>query len=208
MRSSIPRLHVITDETLQNRYTHVELARLCVDAGADGIQYREKRAKPPSEHVQSVIGIREICESRGATVIVNDFVEVAIQANAIAVHLGRTDESVQSARVRLPEDTMIGGTANSLDEALKVAKLDVDYLGVGPVFGTTSKTSPAPPLGIAALREICQRIEKPVIAIGNIQLQNVASVQAAGAHGVAVLSAICCAKDVSQATREFCEILA
>ena len=207
MRSTIPRLHVITDETLQTRYTHLELARLFVDGGADGIQYREKRGKLESEHIQSVIGMREICEGHGATVIVNDFVEVAIQANATAVHLGRTDESIQSARVRLSADTMIGGTANSLDEALQVAELDVDYLGVGPVFGTTSKAEPAPPLGISAFREICQRIKKPVIAIGNIQLQNVAAVVSAGAHGVAVLSAICCAEDVVQATSEFCEIL-
>lgn len=199
---------MITDETLQTRYTHIELARICVDAGADGIQYREKRVKPQSEHVLSVIGMREICDKAGAKLVVNDLVEVAIQANANAVHLGRTDESVQSARVRLPEDTMIGGTANSLDEALQVATLDVDYLGVGPVFGTTSKASPAPLLGIAALREICQRVDKPVIAIGNIQLRNIASVIAAGAHGVAVLSAICCAEDIAQATSEFCEILA
>lgn len=151
--------------------------------------------------------MREVCDSAGATLIVNDFVEVAVKANANAVHLGRSDESIQSARDRLPKDTMIGGTANSLGEALQVAELDVDYLGVGPVFGTTSKASPAPPLGISALREICQRIEKPVVAIGNIQLQNVSSVIAAGAHGVAVLSAICCAENVAQAASVFCEIL-
>ena len=207
MRSSIPRLHVITDETLQARYSHVELARLCIDAGADGIQYREKREKSHREHLRSVIGMKRICDEAGATLIVNDFVEVAIQAKATAVHLGRTDESVPTARALLSEDTMIGGTANSLDEALRVAELDVDYLGVGPVFGTTSKASPAPPLGIAVLREICQRIEKPVVAIGNIQMQNVSAVMDAGAHGVAVLSAICCANDVAQTTSEFCEIL-
>lgn len=208
LSSEIPRLHVITDEILQTRYSHVELARLCVDAGADGIQYREKREKSQGEHVSSVVSMKQICDAAGATLIVNDFVEAAIQANATAVHLGRTDESIESARVRLSDDTTIGGTANSLDEALRVAKLDVDYLGVGPVFGTTSKASPAPPLGIPALREICQQIQKPVIAIGNIQLRSVQAVIDAGAHGVAVLSAICCAEDVAQITSEFCEILA
>ena len=103
---------------------------------------------------------------------------------------------------------MIGGTANSLDEALLVSELDVDYLGVGPVFGTSSKASPAPSLGISYLREICQRVSKPVIAIGNIQLRNVVEVIEAGAYGIAVLSAICCADDVMQVTSDFCEILA
>lgn len=207
MTSSIPRLHVITDEILQNRYTHVELTRLCVDAGADGIQYREKREKPQSEHVQAVNAMRQICCSVGAQLIVNDFVDVAVQTNATAVHLGRSDESIPYARALLTAGTTIGGTANSLDEALQVAELDVDYLGVGPVFGTSSKVSPAPPLGLGTLREICQQVKKPVIAIGNIQTHNVANVIEAGAHGIAVLSAICCAPDVARATQNFCEIL-
>ena len=207
MRPSIPRLHVITDETLQSRYSHVELAQLCVDAGADGIQYREKREKSQIEHIHTVSAMRRICENRSAQLIVNDFVHVAIQANATAVHLGRADESIPTARKMLLEHTMIGGTANSLDEAQRVAEFDVDYLGVGPVFGTSSKASPAPPLGITTLREICERVDKPVIAIGNIQLRNVAKAIEAGAHGVAVLSAICCAEDVTRAASDFCEIL-
>ena len=208
MKSSIPRLHVITDETLQTQYTHVELARLCVAAGADGIQYREKREKSQSEHVETVKRMKQICANGEATLIVNDFVEVAIQTNTNAVHLGRSDESIPSARTLLPPHTLIGGTANSLDEALEVAKLDVDYLGVGPVFGTSSKASPAPPLGITLLHEICDRIKKPVIAIGNIRVDNVDEVVKAGAHGVAVLSGICCAPDIAQITSEFCKRLA
>lgn len=207
MKLSIPRLHVITDERLQSHYSHIELARICVDAGADGIQYREKREKSQIEHLQSVTAMRQICDEARAQLIVNDFVNVAIEAKVTAVHLGRADISIPTARAMLPDDTMIGGTANSLREALSVAELDVDYLGVGPVFGTSSKASPAPTLGVAALREICERVDKPVIAIGNIQLHSVASVIEAGAHGVAVLSAICCAGDVAQATSDFCEIL-
>ncbi|MCY4095229.1 MAG: thiamine phosphate synthase [Gammaproteobacteria bacterium] len=208
MRPSIPRLHVITDETLQSQYSHVELARICVDAGADGIQYREKREKSYIEHVQSVTVMLQICDEANAQLIVNDFVNVAKQANVSAVHLGRTDVSIPTARAMLPDDTMIGGTANSLDEALLVSELDVDYLGVGPVFGTSSKSSPAPTLGISTLREICDRVNKPVIAIGNIQLHSVGAVLDSGAHGVAVLSAICCAQDVAKATSDFCDILA
>ena len=207
MKTPIPRLQVITDEVLQSRYTHVELAQLCVDAGADGIQYREKRSKPHNELVQTATSMREICDVGRAQLVVNDFVDVAIEANAPAIHLGRTDESIPSARAMLTKGTIVGGTANSLDESLQVAQLDVDYLGVGPVFGTSSKVSPAPPLGIATLREICERIEKPVVAIGNIQLANVASVIEAGAYGVAVLSAVCCAEDVAAMTKSFRAVL-
>ena len=97
----IPRLHVITDETLQSQYSHVELARICVDAGADGIQYREKREKSYIEHVQSVTVMRQICDEANAQLIVNDYVNVAKQANVSAVHLGRTDVSIPTARAML-----------------------------------------------------------------------------------------------------------
>ena len=207
MKQSIPRLHVITDETLQSQYSHAQLARICVDAGTDGVQYREKRDRTLAERIQTAVRMLQICDESGATLIVNDFVDVAIQSDATAIHLGRTDEAVPSARMMIPESTVIGGTANSFEEALQVAKLEVDYVGVGPVFGTTSKASPAPPLGIATLSKICEAIDKPVVAIGNIRLENATEVIEAGAYGLAVLSAICCAPDVGKATRGFCEIL-
>ena len=207
MSQELPRLHVITDEVLQSRYTHTQLAQICVDAGADGIQYREKRERTEDEHVRVVDQMLGICRRSGATLVVNDFVNVAIRTDAKAIHLGRTDTSIDSARSALSSAITVGGTANSLEEACEVDQFAVDYLGVGPVFGTTSKASPAPALGIERFREICDAVDHPVIAIGNIQVENVEEVLVAGAYGVAVLSAICCAPDVRYATTQFCSAL-
>ena len=201
---AIPRLHVITDEVQQDRYSHVELAEIAVANGSDGIQYREKRALELSTRISVANSMAEVCGKSNAMLIVNDHVEVAAAVSAPAIHLGQEDETVDFARKKLAAGTVIGGTANSLDEAIRVDQLDVDYLGIGPVFGTKSKNSPAPTMGLKTLAEICSACRHPVIAIGNIQLENVEAVMAAGAHGVAVISAICCATDVASATRAFC----
>ena len=180
---------------------------MCTQAGADGIQYREKRMLSFSDRAKVAKEIQLVCSKYNSTLIVNDFVDVAVEISAPAIHLGAQDEAIESARRKLSQETLIGGTANSIDEALVVAAKDVDYLGVGPVFGTTSKASPAEPLGLDNLKQICDLVDKPVVAIGNIQLENVVDVLEAGAHGVAVISAIVCAPDVAQATRRFCDLL-
>ncbi len=192
---------------MQSQHTHTALAQLCVNAGADGIQYREKRAVSSQQRIHTAKVMQSICEAHGATLIINDYVDVARKIHAPAVHLGRTDESVSTARKKLPVDTLIGGTANSIEEALQVNALDVDYIGVGPIFGTKSKASPAPTLGVDTLKVICEAVEKPVVAIGNIQLGNVVELLSAGAHGIAVISAIVCASDVECATKQFCDLL-
>src|SRR5262249_61820123 len=114
---------------------------------------------------------------------------VALAASVFAVHIGRDDLDIATARRILGADALIGGTANSLTEAVRVAATDVDYLGVGPVFGTRSKANPAPPLGLDGLRAIVEAARKPVIGIGSITADRVRSVLDAGAYGVAVLSA-------------------
>ena len=201
MTLPIGRLHVITDEVLQDRYTHVELARRATAGGADAVQFREKRPSPTRALVETVRAMRETLAD-GALLVVNDRIDVAAAAGARAVHLGRDDLDVATARRLLGAGALIGGTANSLAEALRVAETDVDYLGVGPVFGTRSKASPAPPLGLDVLRTIVRAVAKPVIAIGSISADRVASVLDTGAHGVAVLSAIVCHADPAGATAE------
>ena len=108
-----------------------------------------------------------------------------------------------TARRLLGASALIGGTANSLTEALRVATTDVDYLGVGPVFGTRSKANPAPPLGLDGFQVIARAVSKPVIAIGSVTADRVAALLEAGAHGVAVISAVVCQSDPAAAAREF-----
>lgn len=198
---NVPRLHVITDETIQQRHSHAALARLALAGGADCVQFREKRPWATAELVRAAGEVVAACVAAKAVAIVNDRVDVAVAVGAPAVHLGREDLPVSVARRLLGEGGLIGGTTNSLAEAARVWETDVDYLGVGPVYGTASKANPAPALGLAAFARIAAACPKPVIAIGGIDATRVGAVMAAGAHGVAVLSAVVAAQDPAASTQ-------
>ena len=197
----IGRLHVITDETVQDRYTHVELARMAAEGGADVVQFREKRPRTTRELVETAREIAAALSGTTTRLVVNDRVDVALAAGAGAVHLGRDDLGVAAARAILGPAACIGGTAHSPEAALRLTRAAVDYLGVGPVFGTRSKANPAPVLGLDTLRAIAGSSSLPVIAIGNITAERVGDVLSTGAHGVAVLSAVVCSADPRAATR-------
>jgi len=197
----VPRLHVLTDETVQSRWSHVDLARLALAGGADAVQYREKRPRTTRELVETARAIAELCRSAGAALIVDDRADVAAAVGAAGVHLGQDDLDVVTARRLLGPEALIGRTANSYEEAAAVWGGPIDYLGVGPVFGTASKANPAPPLGLRELARICRDAPVPVIAIGSITAERIPEVIAAGAHGVAVLSAVVAAEDVAGAVR-------
>jgi thiamine-phosphate pyrophosphorylase len=198
-------LHVITDETMQARFSHAEIAAMASEGGADVVQFREKRDRPRDQLVEIVMQIREALGSTDTRLVVNDHVDIAISAGVPAVHLGADDLATAEARRILGPSAVIGGTANSLDEAIRVASTPVDYLGVGPVYGTRSKAEPAPRLGIEELRRIVESVTKPVIAIGGITVDRVEEVLAAGAYGVAVLSAVAGSADPRAATCELRE---
>ena len=203
-RRSVGRLHVITDEVLQDRFTHVGLAAAAAAGGADVIQYREKRQVSTKEMMRVAVLMSLACQEFNTTVLIDDRVDVAAAVGATAVHLGQEDLPPYVARQILGPDAIIGGTANSVEEAVKVAKQPVDYLGVGPVFGTTSKGNRAAPmLGLERFAEICDAVDKPVIGIGSITVDRVGDVLAAGAYGVAVLSAVVCQDDPQASCREF-----
>lgn len=198
---NVPRLHIVTDETIQSRHDHAALAELALEGGADCVQFREKRARTTAELVRQAARTVAACRAADAVAVVNDRVDVAAAAGAGAVHLGRDDLPVGVARRVLGPAALIGGTANSFAEAAKVWATDVDYLGVGPVFGTTSKANPAPAMGLALFARIAAACPKPLIAIGGIDAANTGAVMAAGAHGVAVLSSVVAAAEPAAATR-------
>jgi thiamine-phosphate pyrophosphorylase len=205
--SGIGRFHVITDETLQQRFSHLELARLATEGGADCIQYREKRLCTTRELVETARRIEQALRDTPAKLTVNDRVDVASAVGAAGIHLGPDDLEPTVARGLLGESLVIGATANNLEQALRMARQPIDYLGVGPVFGTRSKASPASPLGLPALAEIVRAVPLPVIAIGSITTDRVEAVLETGAHGVAVLSAVTCTADPREAARKFSETI-
>lgn len=202
-RPQLGRLHVITDEVLQSRFSHAEVARLAIAGGADAVQYREKRLLLARELVAAAQGVSDACRVAGVTSIVDDRADVAMAVAASGVHVGSNDISAAVARRLLGDAFLIGGTANSLAEAKQVWATPIDYIGVGPVFGTSSKANPAPVMGLDTLARICSESPVPVIAIGNITPERVRAVLEAGAYGVAVLSGITCAPDPTVAAAEY-----
>lgn len=200
-------MHVITDETVQDRWTHVELARLAARGGADVVQFRDKHLHSVDKLLLLLGQLREALREYGTRLIVNDHVELAARVGADGVHLGPSDLSPALAREHLGPDVLIGATVHNLEDARRAAGQPVDYVGVGPVFGTASKRNPAPVLGLKGLRAIVTEIDLPVIAIGNIGPDRLPEVLHTGAHGVAVLSDVVCAPDPAARTAELVEIL-
>ena len=200
---AIGRLHVITDTVIQDRFTHADLARLAAEGGAEIVQFREKHPQTTRALVEIARAMQAALAGSGTRLLINDRVDVAAAVDAWAVHLGRDDLDPAIARHLLGPEALIGGTANSLAEARAVAAGPVDYLGVGPVFGTTTKANPAPTLGLDGLAAIVAAVDKPVIAIGSITPDRARDVLATGAHGIAVVSAVVAAGDPRAVTRAF-----
>lgn len=207
MTKRIPRLQVITDEHIQQRYSHVELAELALRGGADAVQFREKRPWTTRELIEVARAMLPLTREHDATLIIDDRPDVALSVGATAVHLGRHDLDVATARRILGPEAVIGGTANSFEEAERVWQTDIDYIGVGPIYGTTTKANPAPDMGLETLARICAASPVPVVAIGSINAARIPEVIAAGAYGVAITSAVVAAEDVEAAARECREAL-
>jgi hydroxymethylpyrimidine kinase/phosphomethylpyrimidine kinase/thiamine-phosphate diphosphorylase len=178
------------------------LAKVAAEEGADVVQVRDKGSSSTVQRVAAVRDALAAVRPRGVRVLVNDRVDVAAEADADGVHLGRHDLAPEVARRLLGEGALLGGTANNLDEAGAWVGRPVDYLGVGPVFGTLTKEHPAPTLGLTALAEIVRAVHPlPVIAIGNVTAEHVAEILGTGAHGVAVSGAVARAADPRAAVR-------
>lgn len=188
-KKEIGRFHVLTDFLFQQRYAHAEIARMAIEGGADVIQFRQKTGG--IRHVlREAARTAEICRQQSVPFLVNDRVDVALACDACGVHLGQTDLPIRTARQILGVDAIIGGTATTVGQALRVQDDGADYVGFGPVFDTTSKRNPASVTGISSLAAVCSSLEIPVIAIAGITASRVQTVIEAGAHGIAVMTAV------------------
>ena len=195
----IGRLHVLTDTILQNRFSHIELTEQAISGGADTIQFRQKSGST-KELIEIAMGMRQVCREKGAVFIVNDRIDVAMAADADGIHLGQDDFPIPLARELLGKDRIIGGSAATPEEMENCIREGADYVGFGPVYPTGSKDDAGPVSGIDILKRIVESSPVPVIAIGGIDQNNASHVMGAGAHGIAVISAVCCREDPKKAT--------
>ncbi|MDN7023782.1 thiamine phosphate synthase [Methanoculleus sp. FWC-SCC1] len=193
-------LYVVTDEQIGHGRSHAELARLAVAGGADAVQLRDKSLSCRSL-LTAAREVRVVTAEEGALFIVNDRLDVALAAGADGVHLGQSDLPVECARRLVPPEFIVGVSVRCADEAVRAVAGGADYVALSPLFATGSKADAGAGHGLAALASIRSAVGVPVLAIGGIGQRNVREVIAAGADGVAVISAVVAAEDVAAAAR-------
>ena len=197
---NIGELHVITDTTCQTQFTHLQLAELAIRGGADTIQFRQKD-ETTRELIEIAQRMQTLCTQHAVPLIVNDRADIALAVNAEGTHFGQDDMPVAIGRRIFSPENIIGASARTDESVLNAISEGADYIGYGPIFQTSSKTDAEKPKGLERLRLICEIAKCPVIAIGGITLQTAAAVIRAGAHGIAVISAVCATPDPKTATQ-------
>ena len=185
----LPCIYALTDVRVSG-LSHAEQVELLSSGGATLIQLREKQM-PPREFYKEASDAGEIAAQRGVQLIVNDRVDVALAVGAHGVHLGQDDMPPEAARKLLGPNAVIGYSTHNLEQAIAATKLPINYLAIGPIFTTTTKSDTAPVLGLAGLRAVRQAIGAfPLVAIGGITAANARQVIEAGADSVAVITAL------------------
>lgn len=187
-------LYLCTDRDLMTTETIEESVELAIKGGVTVVQLREKNCTS-REFYEVAIAVKCITDAYEVPLIINDRIDIALAVKADGVHLGQKDIPVQAARDLLGQDKIVGATANTVESAVEAWKSGADYLGVGDVFGTTTKND-TKPVTVEELKEIRQRVQIPVVAIGGIKQSNVHLLKPAEIDGIAVISAIIGQKDV------------
>lgn len=199
-------LYLVTDPAMTARRGLIETVQAAVAGGATIVQLRDKNglARPMAEAGRALLGI---LRPLGVPLLINDRLDVAHAIGADGVHIGQEDLPPAAARALLGPEAIIG---LSVTCAAELATIDaaVDYVGLGPIFPTGTKSDAAPVLGEEGFTELRRRIALPVVAIGGITLANTPRAFAAGADGIAVVSAICAAADPQAATAELKAVIA
>ena len=188
-RFRLPRVYALTDVQLSG-CSHAEQVGLLSLGGASLVQLREKRM-PALEFYEEAKAAVAVAEQSGVQLIINDRVDIALSVGAHGTHLGQDDLPPEAARKLLGETAIIGYSTHNIDQALAAVKLPIDYLAIGPIFQTTTKSDTSPVLGLEGLRTVRRAIgDFPLVAIGGITGANAVATIDAGADSVAVISAL------------------
>jgi thiamine-phosphate pyrophosphorylase len=200
------RLHLVTDATLCGRRGVEAVVEAAVRGGVTLVQLREKTLATRA-FVERARALKARLAPLGVPLVINDRVDVALAAGADGVHVGQSDMPAADARRLLPH-ALLGLSIETVEQVGEAEHAPVDYYGVSPVFATPTKLDVLAPLGLDGLRAIRAATRRPLVAIGGIDAGNAADVVAAGADGVAVVSALCAAPDPERAARALREVVA
>jgi thiamine-phosphate pyrophosphorylase len=197
--------YFITDSSL-SKAGNISDARNAVSAGVTVIQYRNKTGST-LEMYEEAAAIRRIASGR-CSFLINDRIDIALAVNADGIHIGQDDMPYAAARKLLGKKKIIGVTVHNAAEAADAQYAGADYIGVSPIFATSTKQDAGRPAGIELIREIKKLVKIPVIAIGGINLDNATDVVAAGADGLCAISAVVAGGNVREEIKKFQRLFA
>jgi thiamine-phosphate pyrophosphorylase len=194
-------IYGITAEKFSRGRDNVTVVREMIAGGAAVIQYREKRPdKSFRAMFEECLAIRRLTRESGVLFIVNDFVELAMLADADGVHVGQDDLPVDAVRQRVGSK-IIGLSTHTPEQARAALQAGADYIGAGPIFTTQTKEDVCDPVGLGYLDHVVHTIPLPVVAIGGIKLNNIDQVLAKGARTICLVTEIVEANDIAGMVR-------
>ncbi len=197
----LPPFHCLTWDNAP--LTHLEQVQQLLDAGANWIQLRQKNGTE-REKRQTAIAAATICEKYKAILIINDSPQICLESGANGVHLGLKDCPVLEARKLLGEYAIIGGTANTPEQAGQREQEGCNYIGLGPWRATQTKENLSEILGKTGIKNVIDlNLKIPIIAIGGIALHDIEKIIPLGVQGIAVSSGIVAAKNIGEAFKEY-----
>ncbi|HEY5583907.1 MAG TPA: thiamine phosphate synthase [Ruminiclostridium sp.] len=197
-------LYLVTDRDLMSTKTLEEAVEQAILGGCTLVQLREKCASS-LDFYKSALGVKAITDKYNVPLIINDRVDIAIAIDAAGVHVGQSDLPAEVVRKMLGIDKIIGVSASSLDKAIKAQRDGADYIGVGALYSTNTKTD-VNVISIRELIKIRKAVSLPIVGIGGINKGNAGKLSEIGIDGIAVVSAVIAQKDIKQAAKELIEI--
>jgi thiamine-phosphate pyrophosphorylase len=180
-------VYLITDTAIAG-LTHTQITSRAIATGIKKIQLREKHMYR-KDIFKEAVNMRSLTLKHKATFIVNDYIDIALTVNADGVHLGQEDMPLEEARKIMGKRKIIGISTHTVAQAILAQEGEADYIGFGPLYGTSTKDA-GRPKGIKALKEVRKHVNIPIVAIGGITWENINEVLDAGADSCAVVSGI------------------
>lgn len=200
-------LYLVTDRSLAKGRDIEWIVEEAVKGGVTMVQLREKDCST-REFIELAIRLRQKLASFNIPLIINDRADVALAADADGFHIGQSDMPYEIARRLLGKEKIIGLSVENMEQVHEANRLDVDYIGISPVFNTSTKSDTNAPFGIEGIRHVTAISKHPTVAIGGINCHNAVAIMQAGANGIAVVSAICSADNPQEAAFELKKIIA
>ncbi|HBJ76790.1 MAG TPA: thiamine phosphate synthase [Porphyromonadaceae bacterium] len=195
------RLYLVTDRTLSMGRDLLWIVQEAVKGGVSMVQLREKEAST-RDFLELSLQLKQLLIPLHIPLIINDRIDIALACNAEGVHIGQKDMPYPMARKLLGDEKIIGLSVENMEEVRSANLLDVDYIGVSPVFSTPTKTDTSKPFGLDGLKEAVQCSIHPIVGIGGMNERTAKEVKSCGAEGIAVVSAIISAQNPCMASQK------